>query len=368
MIVLHVVGSPTSDFSFHCSIMYARSLFESDYVAYGCNRNVIALVHTGGLWSFPTDLSNEGLQDTKEKYKTSDAMKLIEMLCPDVMVQHVQCERRHQYSALFEILNIPIIGSDSQVSANIVDKGVTRGILTQAGVPMPEGAVITRGENSMEYNGPFPAVVKPTKMENSVGVKIVRDKEEMRDALEVAWLYGDNAVIDTFKPGREVRCGAVELANGKVEPIGCIEYKVAKDDIRTYEDKLGGSNEELRQTGTSWFIEKDDEPELYKKLQQIAVRIHRVMGCKDFSQYDCRVTEEGKVYVLEVNSFCSFGPISLLPKLASREGISPEKLYNVLLQRAASRGCGIYSSSSSSSSSSSDPAEFSSSSSSDPEF
>ena len=104
-------------------IISSRSLFESDYVAYGCNRNVIALVHTGGLWSFPTDLSNEGLQDTKEKYKTSDAMKLIEMLCPDVMVQHVQCERRHQYSALFEILNIPIIGSDSQVSANIVDKG-----------------------------------------------------------------------------------------------------------------------------------------------------------------------------------------------------------------------------------------------------
>ena len=81
---------------------------------------------------------------------------------------------------------------------------MTRGILTQAGVPMPEGVVVTRGENGLEYNGPFPAVVKPTKMENSVGVKIVRDKDEMRDALEVAWLYGDAAVIDTFKPGREV--------------------------------------------------------------------------------------------------------------------------------------------------------------------
>jgi len=360
MIVLHLIGSPTSDFHFHCSIMYARSLFESDYVASGCNRNIIALIHTDGLWSFPTDL-NEGLQDCKKKYKTADAMKLIEMLSPDVMVQHVHCEKRHTYSALFEILNIPIIGSDSQVSANIVDKGVTRGILTQAGVPMPEGVVVTRGENGLEYNGPFPAVVKPTKMENSVGVKIVRDKEEMRDALEVAWLYGDAAVIDTFKPGREVRCGAVELVNGKIEAVGCIEYKVAKDDIRAYEDKLEGSHDELRQAGTSWFIEKAEEPELVKKLQQIAVRIHRVMGCKDFSQYDCRVTEEGKVYVLEVNSFCSFGPKSLLPKLASREGISAGKLYNVLLERAASRGCGIFEaefSSSSSSSSSSSEAEF----------
>ena len=103
-------------------IISSRSLFESDYVASGSNRNVIALIHTDGLWSFPTDL-NEGLQDCKKKYKTADAMKLIEMLSPDVMVQHVHCEKRHTYSALFEILNIPIIGSDSQVSANIVDKG-----------------------------------------------------------------------------------------------------------------------------------------------------------------------------------------------------------------------------------------------------
>ena len=48
---------------------------------------------------------------------------MIEVLAPDVMVQHMQCEKRHIYSALFEILAIPFIGSDSQVSANIADKG-----------------------------------------------------------------------------------------------------------------------------------------------------------------------------------------------------------------------------------------------------
>jgi len=337
MRVLHLIGSPTSDFHFRTSLMYARSLFESDYVACVYNRNVLATIHTDGLWSFPTDL-NEGLHNCK-KYKTADALKIIEMLSPDVMVQHMHCEKRHTYSALFEILSIPFVGSDSRVSANIVDKGVTRAILTQAGVPMPDGLVVTREENgSPEYNGPFPAVVKPTRMENSVGVELVRDKDEMEAALEAAWQYGDAAVVDTFKAGREVRCGAVELEEGKVEALGCIEYKVAKDEIRVYEDKLEGSDDQLRQAGTSWFIEKAEEPELVRKLQQIAVRIHQAMGCRDFSQYDCRVTEEGKVYVLEVNSFCSFGPLSLMPRLASREGISPGKLYNSLLERAGSRG------------------------------
>ena len=96
-----------------------RSLFECAYI--GFNKNMIAAIHTDGLWSFPIDL-DEGLRDC-QKYTTAEVIKMIEVLSPDVMVQHIVDETRHRYSALFEILSIPFIGSDSQVSANIVDKG-----------------------------------------------------------------------------------------------------------------------------------------------------------------------------------------------------------------------------------------------------
>ena len=100
-----------------------RSLFECAYIGHGqvFNKNIIAAIHTDGLWSFPIDL-DEGLRDC-QKYTTAEAIKMIEVLSPDVMVQHIVDETRHRYSALFEILSIPFIGSDSQVSANIVDKG-----------------------------------------------------------------------------------------------------------------------------------------------------------------------------------------------------------------------------------------------------
>ena len=165
---------------------------------------------------------------------------------------------------------------------------MTRAILTEAEVLLPDGLVLTRGETSLRYKGPFPAVVKPTRMENSVGVELVQDKAEMEAAMERAYGYGDTVVVDTFKPGREVRCGAVELVSGKLQALGCIEYQVGKDKIRTFEDKLEGSDDELRLAGTSWFVDATEEPELVIKLQQIALRIHRVMGCRDFSQYDCR--------------------------------------------------------------------------------
>lgn len=284
--------------------MTIRSLFESEYPSKRNTTNIIAVVHTDGLWSFPRCLSEE-LQYNK-KYRTSEALEIIEEISPDVMLQHIQCEKKYTYNALFEILNIPYIGSDSQVSANIVDKGktrpqgsgvvnsvflgVTRAILAQAGVGVPSGVVITRNDDSSDYRAAFPAVVKPTRMENSVGVSLVRDRQEMEAALESCWSYGDTAVIDTFIPGREVRCGAVELMEGKVEALGCIEYKVARDTIRTYGDKLEGDDDQLRQavSTTSWFIEETEEPELVRKLQKIAIKIHRVMGCRDFSQYDCR--------------------------------------------------------------------------------
>ena len=80
---------------------------------------------------------------------------------------------------------------------------MTRAILTEAEVLLPEGLVLTRGENSLKYKGPFPAVVKPTRMENSVGVEVVQDKAEMEVAMERANGYGDTAVVDTFKPERD---------------------------------------------------------------------------------------------------------------------------------------------------------------------
>ena len=178
----------------------------------------------------------------------------------------------------------------SQVTDIVSIVAVTRAVLSQAGVPVPSGVVITRNDDNLDYKDSFPAVVKPTMMENSVGVCLVRDRVEMEAALADCWQFGDTAIIDTFIPGREVRCGAVEMVEGEIQALGCIEYKVARDNIRTFGDKLEGEDDGLRQAAltTSWMIDESQEPDLVNKLQKIAVRIHRVMGCRDFSQFDCR--------------------------------------------------------------------------------
>ena len=110
------------------------------------------------------------------------------------------------------------------ISSNFL--GITRGILLSQGLKVPKGSIFVKGDKGASYSGGFPAVVKPTKMENSVGVELVQDREQMYAALERAWSYGDTAVVDSFIAGREIRCGSVEMEPGVIQPLGCIEYKV----------------------------------------------------------------------------------------------------------------------------------------------
>ena len=103
------------------TILLSRSLLSSGYEAVENNENIFVAVYTDGRWSFPSNLEED--MAYIKKYSTQEALAIIMELAPDVMVQHIQCQMKYKYNAIFEILNIPCIGADSHVSANIVHKG-----------------------------------------------------------------------------------------------------------------------------------------------------------------------------------------------------------------------------------------------------
>ena len=128
MKVLHLVGSPSSELAFHCSKLYAKSLLQSNYAAVSSNTNIVAVVHLDGSWSFPQDFDDLSLG---KRLGRAEALVMLLALRVDIMVQHILCEAKHQYNALFELLDIPFIGAGSHAAANIVDKGKTKDLLFQ---------------------------------------------------------------------------------------------------------------------------------------------------------------------------------------------------------------------------------------------
>ena len=84
-------------------------------------------------------------------------------------------------------------------------------------------------------------------------------------------------------------------------------------------------------------MSKTKEPELLEKIQNLAIRVHKVLQFQDFSMIDIRVDEEGNPWIVEVNLFSSFGPKSVLCIHADSIGWTPEKLFNVMLNNVARR-------------------------------
>ena len=105
------------------TFLLSRSLLSSGYEAVDNNENIFVAVYADGRWSFPNNLEED--MAYIKTYSTLEALGIIMELAPDVMVQHIQCQMKYKYNAIFEILNIQYIGADSHVSANIVHKGTS---------------------------------------------------------------------------------------------------------------------------------------------------------------------------------------------------------------------------------------------------
>ena len=139
------------------------------------------------------------------------------------------------------------------------DKAAAKAVVAAAGVAVPAGQLLRRGD---EVRVVPPAVVKPVDADNSVGVALVRDRDEFPDALAEAFAHADRVLVEPYiELGREVRCGAVER-DGRLVCLPLEEYAVdsTRKPIRPYHDKIsrgadGGLN----------LVAKDADPRLDRR-------------------------------------------------------------------------------------------------------
>ena len=182
----------------------------------------------------------------------------------------------------------------------------------------------------------YPVIVKPTRMEASVGVHLVHNDDDMKEALKVVFSLGDSAIIDEFIEGREMRTGVLSRHNGKLESLPMIDYPIPHDDIRGMNMKVARDGKTLVKTDFKLLYE-NDEPELYEAMSKVAINSHKALDCRDFSFVDCRVTDSGDIYVLEINVFAAFNPGSVMTKLTNAAGISHQEFWGSMIKQALAR-------------------------------
>ncbi len=231
---------------------------------------------------------------------------------------------------VLDYLEVPYTGSGVLGSAICMNKVVSREICVVHGIPVPPGTVVdaslvpVEGGPSVEELG-FPVVVKPPEQGSTVGVSIVRDPSQLDGAMEMALRYGEEVLVERYVPGRELTVGVL-----RDEAFPVIEIR-PKSGFYDYTSKYTPGM-------TEYLVPAPLDQTTTERVQELALKAHRVLRCRGATRVDFRLSEEdGVPYFLEVNTIPGMTETSLLPKAAAVAGYSFGDLVLAILKEAWER-------------------------------
>ncbi len=218
-------------------------------------------------------------------------------------------------------LSIPYTGPGEKASRLCMDKEATKAVLRQAGIPVPEGALVRVEDIEKGCPVALPAVVKPPRDGSSVGLSKVEHKHQWADAVKLACAQDavGEALVERYIPGREWGVGVI---HGEALPV--IEIQTPNDWYDFHAKYVAGGSKHC-------FPEPS---ELTEQVQRLAEDVYVATGCRGAIRVDFRVTPEGKPYVLEVNTIPGCTATSLLPEAARQAGIEFPQLCERLVAHA----------------------------------
>ncbi len=224
--------------------------------------------------------------------------------------------------AAFDLFGIRYTGTDYLSSAVAMDKALTKVFFEAYQVPAPRGIHLVRGgENTdpAEAGLEYPVIVKPCCGGSSVGVSIAEKPEEYQKALEEAFLYEDQVVVEEFIRGREF---SVAVIDGRAYPV--IEI-APREGFYDFKNKYtAGSTVETCPAALS--------PEKTAEMQEAAVRGAEALGITGYCRLDFIMREDGRFYCLEANTLPGMTPTSLIPQEAAALGIGYPELCEELIR------------------------------------
>ncbi len=220
---------------------------------------------------------------------------------------------------LLELLGIPYTGSGVLASALAMDKVKAKQVFLSMGIPTPEFVQWQEG-----LFPPFepPWVVKPVSEGSTIGVSIVREKGELRRAVEKALACDYEVFIERFIEGKEITVAILNMR--PLEPIEVIPESGFYD----YEAKYTPGR-------TEYLVPAGIDRALRDKAKEIALSAYQALKCSGCARVDMRLDRDGNFWVLEVNTIPGMTPTSLVPKAAAYEGLSFEDLVLEILRGAS---------------------------------
>lgn len=265
------------------------------------------------------------VEEIKKKRKVffgDHVIALCQMADMVFMALHGENGENGKIQAAFDLLGVSYTGTDYLSSAICMDKGLSRTLLTAGNVPMAKGICLkkeTEERDPAVLGIGFPCIVKPCCGGSSIGVVIVNHETEFQAALEEAFSYENEVIIEQYIKGREF---SVALIHGKALPVIEIAPKQGFYDYRN-KYQAGATIETCPAELTE---------EQTKRMQGYAELAYRVLRLNTYARIDFMMDADGSMYCLEANTLPGMTGTSLIPQEAAAVGVGYDELCEKIME------------------------------------
>ncbi len=246
---------------------------------------------------------------------------------PDVVFNalHGRYGEDGRVQGLLDLLGLPYTHSGVLASALAMDKPLAKQVFGSVGLRCPEGKVVSIDRLAKADPLPRPFVVKPTAEGSSVGVRIVREGDNLPPLGSSGWHFGDEVLVERYIPGRELTVavmGGEALAVTELRPhAGFYDYEAKYTEGKT-----------------DHIVPAPVPQAVGEAAKNMAVTAHAALGCRGVTRCDFRYDDSRRgldgLYLLEINTQPGMTPLSLVPEQAAHRGIDFPDLVAWMVEHA----------------------------------
>ena len=228
----------------------------------------------------------------------------------------------------FDMLDIPYSTCDTLACSLTFNKQMCKEFLQAHDVPMAPSLIIRRGDaipiEEVAALG-LPLFVKPNSNGSSYGITLVKEEIEVLPAVELAFRYDEEVIIEGYLAGREFGCGLVQ--EGETLHVFPVTEIIPEAEFFTYAAKYEGASQEITPAKIS--------ATLTENCQDISKKIYKALACRGMVRMDYILVDD-VFYFLEVNTIPGLSPASIIPQQVKAYGWGFSHLLDVVMQDCSS--------------------------------
>lgn len=227
---------------------------------------------------------------------------------------------------LFELAGIPVAGCGTLSSALCMDKDRAHKLVGLAGIAVPKAVAFRQADQEaacrkVKESLSCPLFVKPLRAGSSLGITRITKMQELFSAVEFAFTYDTEVIVEEEVDGSEVGCA---ILGDEVLTVGRVDEVALSGSFFDYTEKYTLQSSRI-------YMPARVERKTEERIQETAMAIYRTLGCSGFARVDMFYTSSGEIVFNEVNTIPGFTSHSRYPNMMKGIGLSFTEVLDKLL-------------------------------------